>query len=722
MISRLRGLTAWRTAARNAYRRPCSLKHASLRYLGALSAPGRIPGRLPLDLRDAITSLPLSAGRSLRGLTTSTSQATDKPDTDPFLTPKNERFPYHEVYSVLNVQDKQIRLVSLASGTGDDPIDCELFTTSLVSHPAYEALSHCAGDPKDCSQIRLNGNPFNVFRSVYSALRQLRQPSRPREIWIDQICINQIDVRERNAQTSITKDIYKRATSTVVWLGPAGTHNSAAFDLLDEFCATQKQGIHEVVRAYMTEVQEFGDRQGPEVGEFIQRYDEDSIPGWLMQMIDILVSKDTLHPNMAQAMDWILTKSNDPSRTDTWNAINDIVSRPWWSHCWSVTEFLTSTNITFHCGERSIDWQNLDLFTAAAIVTRVRKGPLEDNTILDDFIVSARNQFDLFHTRRHQLKAGGTLLHYLNSTSNCSASDPRDKVYAMLGLIPDERTKDYGIEVDYSRDVTVADVFTAATKAIIFHDHVWPFTLIGPDSVRAGFPSWVPSFEYGEPVFLRDRYWFAAGGPGHPQPEFFENDTVMRVSGIKLASFKDGLYAQWPLEDDTVEREDAVADWVSAVVAHLRRRDTMTPRAVLDFLEVFGYNDFYGRLPAVSDDPGKDMLALGAPINSIFLDEFDAATVALRDCRFFMLRDGTMGLVPSQTQIGDMIFVPRSGDGAIVVRETVTKGRFVVIGECYVHGIMAGELVIEECYEHGIMARAPFPGPSEPEMTTIDLV
>lgn len=123
-----------------------------------------------------------------------------EPEKDNFFTPKNDGFPYDKVYPSLNEDDNQIRLISIAPGSGTQPISCQLSTFSLSNPPPYNALSYCAGNPDDCGQIQLNGYSFNVFKSLYSALRHLRRPDQSISMWVDQLCINQKNISERNGQ------------------------------------------------------------------------------------------------------------------------------------------------------------------------------------------------------------------------------------------------------------------------------------------------------------------------------------------------------------------------------------------------------------------------------------------------------------------------------------------------------------------------------------------
>jgi hypothetical protein len=58
--------------------------------------------------------------------------------------------------------------------------------------------------------------------------------------------------------------------------------------------------------------------------------------------------------------------------------------------------------------------------------------------------------------------------------------------------------------------------------------------------------------------------------------------------------------------------------------------------------------------------------------------------------KFFVTRDGYFGLAPPSTEKGDGIFVLRGGRVPFVLRK-LGGGKYRIVGECYVHGIMHGE-------------------------------
>jgi hypothetical protein len=68
----------------------------------------------------------------------------------------------------------------------------------------------------------LNGNPFRIEHNLNLALLHIRSRTHPVNIWIDAICINQADEKERNRQVSLMAFIYTRATRVVAWIGTKG--------------------------------------------------------------------------------------------------------------------------------------------------------------------------------------------------------------------------------------------------------------------------------------------------------------------------------------------------------------------------------------------------------------------------------------------------------------------------------------------------------------------
>lgn len=138
-------------------------------------------------------------------------------------------------YQPLDRNKKQIRLVTLKPNEKwyAKP-ECELSTVSLSDKPAYTAISYVWGKNLWRTSIFLNGQSFKITWNLYCGLLRLRNDRRPWTFWIDAICINQDDKRERASQVQLMREIYSNAASTVVYLGEHFT-SILAMKLLSDF-------------------------------------------------------------------------------------------------------------------------------------------------------------------------------------------------------------------------------------------------------------------------------------------------------------------------------------------------------------------------------------------------------------------------------------------------------------------------------------------------------
>jgi hypothetical protein len=116
-----------------------------------------------------------------------------------------------------------VRLIELHPGEDDEVIHCSIWRHGLETSPSYEALSYTWGSNRldrtiYCSDPSNTYEPLLITSNCYAALRRLRWPHISRLLWIDAICINQID-RERNVQVALMPRICQRASQVVIHLG-----------------------------------------------------------------------------------------------------------------------------------------------------------------------------------------------------------------------------------------------------------------------------------------------------------------------------------------------------------------------------------------------------------------------------------------------------------------------------------------------------------------------
>ncbi|KAJ8064481.1 hypothetical protein OCU04_006815 [Sclerotinia nivalis] len=124
--------------------------------------------------------------------------------------------PYPKPLSLSHREIRCLILQPLSSGTS---IQCTVETISLLSNPEYEALSYVWGDASIQRTIIFNEIPFSVTQNLAIALHHLRLSDKPRRLWVDALCINQSDVKERNEQVRLMGEIYSMAKPVLIWLG-----------------------------------------------------------------------------------------------------------------------------------------------------------------------------------------------------------------------------------------------------------------------------------------------------------------------------------------------------------------------------------------------------------------------------------------------------------------------------------------------------------------------
>ena len=102
----------------------------------------------------------------------------------------------------------------------------------------YEALSYTWGSDGDTGSIRVQSGEgefedVDIQPNLESALRQLRKPFRPRLLWVDAICIDQDNLEEKNHQVPKMATIYNDAKRVCVWLGEGGASIEKALSFVN---------------------------------------------------------------------------------------------------------------------------------------------------------------------------------------------------------------------------------------------------------------------------------------------------------------------------------------------------------------------------------------------------------------------------------------------------------------------------------------------------------
>ncbi|PQE06682.1 heterokaryon incompatibility protein [Rutstroemia sp. NJR-2017a BBW] len=139
------------------------------------------------------------------------------------------------VYKSLQSQSKEIRVLTLLPDVPGTEINCRLDTVSLDDQPQYEALSYVWGSSTVRKKVQIEGKEALVTTNLEIALQHLRHPEQKRFLWADALRIDQQNSSEKSWQVQLMGDIYRKASSTIVWLGKNDPEIDQAYDLLELF-------------------------------------------------------------------------------------------------------------------------------------------------------------------------------------------------------------------------------------------------------------------------------------------------------------------------------------------------------------------------------------------------------------------------------------------------------------------------------------------------------
>ncbi|KAI4265617.1 MAG: hypothetical protein L6R38_009287 [Xanthoria sp. 2 TBL-2021] len=224
---------------------------------------------------------------------------------------------------------------------------------------------------------------------------------------------------------------------------------------------------------------------------------------------------DVARINVRQALDQVGGKisSNIEQDLNMWRAIQKLYLRPWFRRIWVIQEAQSAKpeRARVMLGDLQIDF---DILAVAACwmdwcnANELQTGPLGGKIANVNSAVIKRGPY--LDTISFQ-----TLLHH---TRVYESSDPRDKVYAVLGFSASQKVTSR-IRPNYT--MSAANVYLDVSKALIESGQgidVLSFVRHG-STVSKDLPSWVCIFEYeGEFVLAWIPYFNAGGSIIHHLP------------------------------------------------------------------------------------------------------------------------------------------------------------------------------------------------------------
>ena len=551
-------------------------------------------------------------------------------------------------------------------------------------HPVWlTALSYTWGPPAidERWNITLHGQRFRLTQNLDFALRHLRQRDAKIVLWIDQVCIDQTDSDEKAHQVARMGLIYRLARNTVAWIGERRDGSDAAVRTLRDVNA----------------------------------------------ILHTRIVQDDLDP----AMD--LANLGLPEAASLrWKKLHDLFAREWFARewfarVWIIQEVALSHRVHVMCGPDVLSWDEVNLFSIIAVkdglLPYLKRYALEGEP--QSHGCERAYKIDTFRN----LTIPTSMLTVLEEGRDASATLARDKVYGLMALCRDPLKPDYS--TSHSNEDVLLDVALKALSLELLYcvDH---------DQLSADSPSWVPdwscprrTWSLGFRPTSQSTYHAAKNTATNIRLE--QSSRTLYVTGKVFQAVTEILGVNYEkqlsvcsvdgdaeLEGDSVLTWDFLASvrslalqsypypsgstlfevvWMTLVAGGDHTAFQPAPSAYADVFSLL-FDTACGSSPSFPDQPPPQRpltlsnLTARQPAKR-YRQIRAAAARALRSRRVSRTVGGYLGIVPRGTLPGDRVAVFLGGHVPFVIREHA-GGAYQLIGECYVHGIMKGEVMFME--------------------------
>jgi hypothetical protein len=517
------------------------------------------------------------------------------------------------------------------------------------SIPDYEALSYAWGTQEKPGTIyvgKKREHVLEVTRNLVDALTYLRYKAKARVLWIDAICIDQHNLQERSQQVARMADIYRLAPRTTAWLGPGDSRSKKAMALLSHLST---------------------------------RIDVD----WLSQQMTPSQDAKNCYDET-----WADRNTLTPHSREDWEAILSLLSRSWFERLWIRQEiWLSHLKAILACGNHTISWADFRKSILCLFYKRYDSG-------LDQVV----KWQDLRESIYELCNSDGytTWRKLLTAVQTAKCSDPKDKVYGILSLIP---TADpLVIHPDYTK--TYVEVYK--DLALCYFDQKSSLDLLECCHLYdrdPQLPSWVPNLARKSTAKLLIK--LEASGLSRCCAKLVSEGTL-KVIGRRVATVKQAQLAH--LED--ADEEEVIAVVRKLAPSHLDGTFMGGGRIFNAYGRVIGSEGYFTELVWPPDPklPGFEISgiairrfldaskSISAVMSGLSPDEelyLESIYHTLHDRQFITTHEGYMGVGPPAAQAGDQVCVLLGLNNLILLRPHPSQdNRYEVVGEALMHGLM----------------------------------
>lgn len=380
---------------------------------------------------------------------------------------------------------------------------------------------------------------------------------------------------------------------------------------------------------------------------------------------------------------------------DIRDCVDDLYSRPWFERIWILQEIFMAREAMVMCGTRLVPW-------AAFKPLKIWVWP--NGAAGENWHVALPshnpNPLTIGSRSNKTYTAHQDLLSLLCKGRTCKATEPRDKVFALLPLLEDP--KDI-FQADYNKSTEIVFIETATWLAS--NTGISFLSCVQGDS-SLSLPSWVPDWS----IHFRTPWILGLNGLFYPLRASLHTQAVAKVLNI-------------PNQLPELKVRGIVVDTIRTITTDLNIRSARNPFAtsthyspVEAFISEFqsyrsalGSNAVklpkYGHWNQTTNDPTVRppdwMILYGLPFEraSEMTDNEHAGDVTYfcYDRQLFTTTKGHLGVVTSKARVGDLVCCFLGAGVPFILRKVdegcaeETSRHFRLVGEGYAYGIMDGE-------------------------------
>ncbi|KAI6080348.1 HET-domain-containing protein [Hypoxylon rubiginosum] len=536
----------------------------------------------------------------------------------------------------------QVRLLEISPGSDPEDIRCTHRVVSLDDEKVqYQTLSYVWGARTEDKSVILEGCSVKVTDNLFSALRAIRSSTEPIILWVDALCINQDDAVEKKEQVHLMRRIYAQCTNCFIHLGRVNASETGA----------SEEDALEAAQAAMDAIR--------------------------------LVADPSPYSELPSNL------KTPEAQAHAGKAFQYVQCAPWWSRIWTIQEGVAPPRHTILWGPLSMPWDVFAKFSGNAMGLR-----WPDNLGLNFFVFFPNGVANILSA---SFAALGMASAWANETPNAldmlwrfryrHSSDPRDKVYSILGLLREgERPLPSVTSSDY--ELPAATLYKRVTIDLIRDE--WGLRpligLRGEQKSVPGLPSW--AVDWSIPEDGKSEFW--------AHDNFYMDFTADR--GLPMLD-KDVL---------TDENEDAAIHLNGLVFDNvLVSSKPIKTSEMGEVMQMWNKLTAEAKAKGLRHDPTTETFR-----NIVFRNMMDGTflepdrrtkwrdTMWLNQTLFFT-NTGYIGLGPSTLTEGDEVWIMSGGrvpfafrpkDGHLQTERVKTED-YVFVGDVYMPGLMHGEAV-----------------------------